>query len=143
MDELAQKGDPACYPMPQAHLSGNPLDFSFSGLKTAAINQIHNAKYYVGKAEELMPKWAAEGLKTDVIFVDPPRKGLTKEFIDAAVKTGPKKVVYISCNPATLVRDMQLLMEAGYTTDLVSPVDMFPQTPHVESVTVLERTQID
>ena len=78
-----------------------------------------------------------------VIFVDPPRKGLTKEFIDAAVKTGPKKVVYISCNPATLVRDMQLLMEAGYTTYLVSPVDMFPQTPHVESVTVLERTQID
>ncbi|GFP08311.1 hypothetical protein LHEJCM20397_10010 [Lactobacillus helveticus] len=109
----------------------------------ARLNQIHNAKYYVGKAEELMPKWAAEGLKTDVIFVDPPRKGLTKEFIDAAVKTGPKKVVYISCNPATLVRDMQILMEAGYTTDLVSPVDMFPQTPHVESVTVLERTQID
>lgn len=109
----------------------------------ARLNQIHNAKYYVGKAEELMPKWAAEGLKTDVIFVDPPRKGLTKEFIDAAVKTGPKKVVYISCNPATLVRDMQILMEAGYTTNLVSPVDMFPQTPHVESVTVLERTQID
>ena len=109
----------------------------------ARLNQIHNAKYYAGKAEELMPKWAAEGLKTDVIFVDPPRKGLTKEFIDAAVKTGPKKVVYISCNPATLVRDMQLLMEAGYTTDLVSPVDMFPQTPHVESVTVLERTQND
>lgn len=109
----------------------------------ARLNQIHNAKYYVGKAEKLMPKWAAEGLKTDVIFGDPPRKGLTKEFIDAAVKTGPKKVVYISCNPATLVRDMQLLMEAGYTTNLVSPVDMFPQTPHVESVTVLERTQID
>lgn len=109
----------------------------------ARLNQIHNAKYYVGKAEELMPKWAPEGLKTDVIFVDPPRKGLTKEFIDATVKTGPKKVVYISCNPATLVRDMQILMEAGYTTDLVSPVDMFPQTPHVESVTVLERTQID
>lgn len=89
----------------------------------ARINHIHNAKYYAGKAEELMPKWA--------------EKGLTKEFIDAAVKTEPKKVVYISCNPATLVRDMQLLIEAGYTTDLVSPVDMFPQTPHVETVCLL------
>ena len=105
----------------------------------ARLNQIHNAKYYAGKAEELMPKWADEGLKTDVIFVDPPRKGLTPEFIDAAVKTGPEKVVYISCNPATLVRDIQLFMDQGYTTSLVSPVDMFPQTPHVESVTVLER----
>ena len=72
----------------------------------ARINHIHNAKYYAGKAEELMPKWVEKGLKTDVIFVDSPRKGLTKEFIDAAVKTEPKKVVYISCNSATLVRDM-------------------------------------
>ncbi len=87
-----------------------------------------------------MPKWADEGLKTDVIFVDPPRKGLTPEFIDAAVKTGPEKVVYISCNPATLVRDIQLFMDQGYTNSLVSPVDMFPQTPHIECVTVLKRT---
>ncbi|MFR0612884.1 23S rRNA (uracil(1939)-C(5))-methyltransferase RlmD [Lactobacillus porci] len=106
----------------------------------ARINQIHNAKYYAGKAEDLMPKWAEKGLKTDVIFVDPPRKGLSPDFIEAAVKTGPEKIVYISCNPATLVRDMQLFMEKGYTTDEVSPVDMFPQTPHVECVTVLKRT---
>lgn len=106
----------------------------------AKLNGITNAEYVVGKAEEVMPRWAKEGLKTDVIFVDPPRKGLTPEFIDAAVETNPKKIVYISCNPATMVRDLQLFKEQGYDFDEIDPVDMFPQTPHVESVTVLERT---
>ncbi|WP_301048886.1 23S rRNA (uracil(1939)-C(5))-methyltransferase RlmD [Lactobacillus intestinalis] len=105
----------------------------------AKLNGITNAEYVVGKAEEVMPRWANEGLKTDVIFVDPPRKGLTPEFIDAAVKTNPKKIVYISCNPATQVRDLQLFREQGYDFNEISPVDMFPQTPHVESVAVLER----
>ncbi|MFR4967325.1 MAG: 23S rRNA (uracil(1939)-C(5))-methyltransferase RlmD [Lactobacillus kalixensis] len=105
----------------------------------AKLNGINNAQYVTGKAEEIMPRWAKEGLKTDVIFVDPPRKGLTPEFIDAAVETSPKKIVYISCNPATQVRDLQLFKEKGYKFDEVAPVDMFPQTPHVESVTVLER----
>lgn len=105
----------------------------------AKLNGIHNAKYVTGKAEEVMPRWANEGLKTDVIFVDPPRKGLTPEFIDAAVATKPKKIVYISCNPATQVRDLELFKENGYNFSEITPVDMFPQTPHVESVTVLER----
>lgn len=107
----------------------------------AKLNGITNAEYVVGKAEEVMPRWAKEGLKTDVIFVDPPRKGLTPEFIDAAVETDPKKIVYISCNPATMVRDLQLFQEQGYDFNEIDPVDMFPQTPHVESVTVLERTE--
>lgn len=107
----------------------------------AKLNGITNAEYVVGKAEEVMPRWANEGLKTDVIFVDPPRKGLTPEFIDAAVKTNPKKIVYISCNPATQVRDLQLFREQGYDFDEIDPVDMFPQTPHVESVAVLERVE--
>ena len=107
----------------------------------AKLNDITNAKYYLGKAEEIMPRWAKSGLKTDVVFVDPPRKGLTPEFINAAVKTGPKKIVYISCNPATLVRDLQLFQEKSYEFNRIDPVDMFPQTPHVESVTVLKRTK--
>ncbi|MBP2058446.1 23S rRNA (uracil1939-C5)-methyltransferase [Lactobacillus colini] len=105
----------------------------------ARLNGISNAKYVVGRAEDIMPQWASEGLKTDVIFVDPPRKGLTPEFIDAAVKTAPKKIVYISCNPATMVRDLQLFQEQGYDFKRIDPVDMFPQTPHVESVTVLTK----
>lgn len=106
----------------------------------AGINDIHNTKYVTGKAEEVMPKWAAKGMKTDVIFVDPPRKGLTPEFIKAAVETGPKKIVYISCNPATMVRDLQDFQKHGYSFNHIDPVDMFPQTPHVEAVTVLERS---
>ena len=107
----------------------------------AKLNGINNAKYVTGKAEEVMPRWAAKGMKADVIFVDPPRKGLTPEFIEAAVKTGPKKIVYISCNPATMIRDLQEFMNEGYTFNQIDPVDMFPQTPHVEAVTVLKRTR--
>ncbi|MDF7683330.1 23S rRNA (uracil(1939)-C(5))-methyltransferase RlmD [Lactobacillus sp. ESL0679] len=105
----------------------------------AEMNDIHNAKYFVGKAEDLMPHWADKGITSDVIFVDPPRKGLTPEFIAGAVKTGPKKIVYISCNPATLVRDLQEFQKLGYDFNRIDPVDMFPQTPHVEAVTVLTR----
>ena len=103
----------------------------------AKLNNISNAKYVTGKAEEIMPHWAKEGMKTNVVFVDPPRKGLTPEFIDATVKTGPEKVVYISCNPATIIRNLQLFREKGYDFNRIDPVDMFPQTPHVEAVTVL------
>lgn len=78
-------------------------------------------------------------MKTDVVFVDPLRKGLTPEFINATVKTGPKKVVYISCNPATMIRDLLLFQEQGYEFKRIDPVDMFPQTPHVEAVTVLTK----
>ncbi|MCT7710176.1 MAG: 23S rRNA (uracil-5-)-methyltransferase RumA, partial [Lactobacillus iners] len=86
-----------------------------------------------------MPQWANEGLKTDVIFVDPPRKGLTDTFIKAAVATSPKKIVYISCNPATMIRDLQIFQAAGYDFDCIDPVDMFPQTPHVETIALLTR----
>ena len=107
--------------------------------ENALLNGIENAEYVCGKAEELMPNWVNEGMKADVIFVDPPRKGLTPEFIEASVKTNPQKIVYISCNPATMVRDLTMYQELGYDFEEITPVDMFPQTPHVESVTVLEK----
>lgn len=108
--------------------------------RNADLNGIKNAKFALGKAEEKMSQWAAVGLKPDVIFLDPPRKGLTQELVDAAVEMGPQKVVYISCNPATLARDAALFVEQGYeVTGDVQPIDQFPQTTHVESVTVLER----
>ncbi len=107
--------------------------------ENAELNDIHNANYLTGKAEEVMPRWAKEGVKADVIFVDPPRKGLTSEFIAAAVQTNPQKIVYISCNPATMVRDLGEFQASGYHFNHIQPVDMFPQTPHVEAVTVLAR----
>ena len=74
------------------------------------------------------------------IMVDPPRKGLTQSLIESATKMQPQKIVYVSCNPATLVRDLQSFMELGYdVTQPILPVDQFPQTAHVETVTVLER----
>ena len=86
-----------------------------------------------------MEKWQKQGIKPDVIMVDPPRKGLTSSLIQSAVAMEPKKVVYVSCNPATLVRDIQEFMELGYqVTKPIQPVDQFPQTTHVENVTVLE-----
>ena len=110
--------------------------------KNAQNNEITNAEFVVGKAEEQFAKWQADGLKPDVVIVDPPRKGLAESLIEATGKMAPKKVIYVSCNPATLVRDIQRFAEQGYhVTKPIQPVDQFPQTTHVESVTVLERTE--
>ncbi|GAB6093601.1 23S rRNA (uracil(1939)-C(5))-methyltransferase RlmD [Furfurilactobacillus curtus] len=104
----------------------------------ANLNHIDNVKFVVAKAETQMARWQEAGLKPDVIMVDPPRKGLAEEFIEAAAKVNPQRIVYISCNPATLVRDVQQFMARGYHVDgPIQPVDQFPQTTHIESVTVL------
>ena len=99
----------------------------------------HNTEFEVGDAETWMAKWQEQGIKPDVIMVDPPRKGLTESLIESATQMSPRKIVYISCNPATLVRDLQQFKDCGYeVTQPILPVDQFPQTTHVESVTVLE-----
>ncbi|KIO94345.1 23S rRNA (Uracil-5-) -methyltransferase RumA LSU rRNA m(5)U1939 [Levilactobacillus brevis] len=104
----------------------------------ATKDHLSNVTFAVNKAEDQMAEWQAAGIKSDVIVVDPPRKGLAESLIDSAAKMAPKKVVYVSCNPATLVRDVARFTELGYHVDgPVQPVDQFPQTPHVESVTVL------
>ena len=108
----------------------------------AKRNGIQNAKFVVGKAEEQFAKWQAAGLKPDVVIVDPPRKGLAESLIEATGKMASRKVIYVSCNPATLVRDIQRFGEQGYhVVKPIQPVDQFPQTTHVESVTVLECTE--
>ncbi|CAJ1226887.1 putative RNA methyltransferase [Levilactobacillus zymae] len=104
----------------------------------AQKNHLTNVEFAVNKAEDQMAQWQEAGVKPDVIVVDPPRKGLAPSLIDSAAQMGPKKVVYVSCNPATLVRDVAHFQELGYAIDGdIQPVDQFPQTPHVESVTVL------
>ncbi|MGY4841658.1 23S rRNA (uracil(1939)-C(5))-methyltransferase RlmD [Weissella cibaria] len=105
--------------------------------RNADINGVNNAKFELGKAEEKMVEWHEAGMRPDVIFVDPPRKGLTTELIDAATGMEPEKFVYISCNPATLARDTVQILENGYHIQgPVQPIDQFPQTTHIESVTV-------
>lgn len=105
--------------------------------QNAKRNQITNVQFEVGAAETVMPQWRAQGIQADVIVVDPPRKGLDAAFIEAAVAVAPQRIVYVSCNPATMARDIALFGEAGYKTDYVQPVDMFPQTHHVECVALL------
>ena len=105
----------------------------------AEKNGITNATYLVGKAEKVMPQWAREEVNPTVIFVDPPRKGLDAKFIEAACEVEPERIVYISCNPATLARDLALFAEKGYETKKIQPVDLFPQTHHIESVALLTR----
>ncbi|WP_295730782.1 23S rRNA (uracil(1939)-C(5))-methyltransferase RlmD [uncultured Limosilactobacillus sp.] len=110
--------------------------------KNAQNNGITNTEFVVGKAEDQFAKWQATGLKPDVVIVDPPRKGLAESLIEATGQMAPQKVIYVSCNPSTLVRDIQRFAEQGYhVTKPIQPVDQFPQTTHVESVTLLERTE--
>lgn len=107
--------------------------------KNARLNGITNAEFIVGAAEKVMPWWTAQGLKPDVIVVDPPRKGCEEVFLKAMIDMQPKRIVYVSCNPSTLARDLRILEDGGYKTKEVQPVDMFGMTPHVECVAVLTR----
>lgn len=105
--------------------------------ENAKINKMDNAEYYCGAAEKLAPKLVKEGLKPDVVILDPPRKGCDSKLIDAVVEAAPKRIVYISCKPSTLARDLKSLGAKGYTTEKIVPVDMFPRTAHVETVALL------
>ena len=104
--------------------------------KNAARHGIKHAKYVTGKAEVLLPKWTKEGWTPDVVIVDPPRTGLDGQLLDTILKVKPKKVVYVSCNPSTLAKDIQVLSK-NYKVEYMQPVDMFPQTSHVECVAQL------
>ncbi|MEF2290704.1 23S rRNA (uracil(1939)-C(5))-methyltransferase RlmD [Virgibacillus dokdonensis] len=107
--------------------------------RNAELNGITNVEFVVGEAEKVMPWWKAQGLRPDVIIVDPPRKGCDEAFLEAMIEMEPKRIVYVSCNPSTLARDLNILDAGGYETKEVQPVDMFPQTNHVECVAVLQR----
>ncbi len=107
--------------------------------RNAAMNGIGNVAFRAGKAEELLPRMVADGLRPDVIVVDPPRKGLDPAVIRAMAQAGPDRLVYVSCNPATLARDAGLLKEEGYLVRKVQPVDMFCWTSGVETVALLTR----
>lgn len=107
--------------------------------RNAALNGITNAHYVADSAEHAMATWSKNGIKPSVILVDPPRKGLTENFIKASVAMQPEKVTYISCNPATMARDIKLYQELGYKLQKVQPVDLFPNTHHVEAVSLLVR----
>ena len=105
--------------------------------ENAKLNGVNNAEFFVGKSEEVIPELIKDGVKADVIVVDPPRKGCDVKLLQAIGETKPERVVYVSCDPSTLGRDLKVLEDVGYKTIEVQPVDMFPQTSHVESVALL------
>ena len=107
--------------------------------ENAAANGIENAEFFCGDAGDIASKLAAEKLHPDVICVDPPRKGLAPEVIDAMARMGPQRIVYVSCDPATLGRDIKLLAQKGYRLTRATAVDLFPGTAHVEAIVSLQR----
>ncbi|MBM7587518.1 23S rRNA (uracil1939-C5)-methyltransferase [Bacillus pakistanensis] len=116
------------------------MDIIKEGIDDAKKNAkkfgVDHAEYFVGAAEKLMPKWQKEGWNPEVMVVDPPRTGLDQALLDTIKKVKPKRVVYVSCNPSTLAKDIDYL-KGVYDVKYLQPVDMFPQTAHVEVVTKL------
>ncbi|MFR2220877.1 23S rRNA (uracil(1939)-C(5))-methyltransferase RlmD, partial [Clostridium sp.] len=103
----------------------------------AVENNVNNAHFYVGESEVVIPDLINQGIKADVVVVDPPRKGCDKKLLDAITDIDAKRIVYVSCDPSTLARDLAILEENGYKTMEVQPVDMFPHTAHIENVAKL------
>ncbi len=106
----------------------------------AKINNIDNVEFLVGKSEEVLPEYYEKHTaKVDVVVVDPPRKGCDAALLDTIIKMAPKRMVYVSCDSATLARDLKILTDNGFAIEQVQPVDQFPHSVHVETVTCLQR----
>lgn len=107
--------------------------------KNAEINNVGNARFICADAPKAAKQLAEEGIKPDIIILDPPRKGCDSTVFDAVEQMGAKRIVYVSCDPATLARDLAILKEKGYEPIKAAAVDMFPRTPHVETVALIEK----
>jgi 23S rRNA (uracil1939-C5)-methyltransferase len=105
----------------------------------ASFNKIDNVDFYAGDMKDVLNnEFIVHNGKPDVVIVDPPRAGMHQTVIDTILKANPKRIIYVSCNPATQARDIALLSDV-YQTQIIQPVDMFPHTHHVENVALLER----
>ena len=105
----------------------------------AARNDIENAEFFCADASDIAAKLAADGLRPDVVTVDPPRKGLAEAVVHSIAQMAPERVVYVSCDPATLARDLKRFAEVGYKAEKAAAVDLFPRTYHVETVVLMSR----
>lgn len=109
--------------------------------ENARRNGVENARFLCDDAGRFMQKLAKEGNAPDVVMMDPPRAGSDQKFLQSLLMLKPKRVVYVSCNPETLARDLRVLVDGGYRAEWATPVDMFPGTEHVETVCVLSKLQ--
>jgi 23S rRNA (uracil1939-C5)-methyltransferase len=108
-------------------------------IENARANEIENARFYAGDVRLALRELVEQANRPDVVVVDPPRAGLSQKVVRRIIEAAPKRIVYVSCNPTTLAPNAAQLVEAGYALRRVRPVDMFPQTPHIECVALLER----
>ena len=108
-------------------------------ISNARLNGVDNARFYAGDVRTAMRPLVEEAGRPDVVVVDPPRAGLSQKIVRRIVEAAPQRIVYVSCNPTTLAPNARQLADAGYALKAVQPVDMFPQTPHIEAVALLER----
>ena len=108
----------------------------------AKHNGVKNARFFAADATRWISEAAAAGERADVIFMDPPREGSTPQFIESVARMAPKRVVYVSCNPVTLARDLELLTRKGYKVESSTPVDMFPHSEHIETVCALSKLDV-
>ena len=118
-------------------------DAVFDAKNNARRNDTQNIKFFCDDAGKFMTKMAVEGKSADVVFMDPPRAGSDEAFLSSVVTLNPKKVVYVSCNPETLERDLKYLIRNGYKVKKIQPVDMFPHTSHTETVVLLSQRRPD
>jgi 23S rRNA (uracil1939-C5)-methyltransferase len=109
--------------------------------RNAAANGIANCTFLAGEVRFVLPQLIAQGVTAQVVVADPPRAGFHPKALSALAHLAPARIIYVSCNPATLARDLGDLARAGYRVEWVQPVDMFPHTPHIEAVARLERTR--
>jgi 23S rRNA (uracil1939-C5)-methyltransferase len=108
-------------------------------IENAKLNEIENVSFFAGDIRTSMRELVERVGRPDVCLIDPPRAGLSAKVVRRIIEAGPSRIVYVSCNPTTLAPNAAQLVEAGWTLKRVRPVDMFPQTPHIESVALLER----
>ena len=106
-------------------------------ISNCKVNNIKNVRFVTADAGEWMENMTYSGESADVVMMDPPRAGCSREFLDAVIELSPKRIVYVSCNPETQARDLKILCAAGYNAEKITPVDMFPYTNHIESVAKL------
>jgi 23S rRNA (uracil1939-C5)-methyltransferase len=109
-------------------------------VRNARANGIENCTFLTGEVRHVLPELVTQGVRADVVVADPPRAGFHPKALRALATLGPARFVYVSCNPSTLARDVGELVRQGYALEWVQPVDMFPQTPHIEAVARLRRT---
>ena len=110
-----------------------------AGIKAAKENQVGNIDFILGQAETIIDQLNQQGQKPDIVVVDPPRKGLDQQLIESLLEIRPEKIIYVSCKPSTLARDLKLLTAGEYIVQRIGPVDLFPHTTHVETVCLLTK----